>query len=187
MRNRSVSPWRLDRRTGRSFHLIETHNPQTRKEPHHGQDETHRGLRRSSIRRRRNGAAGRPHPRWQHRAPPSPPPRMADASATSTAPASLGNATASTPTSASSAAKTRLALVGKTNASRRRRPPAAGVFIASPSQGFLQRRQNGGCLPSSPSVPQSKGLGRTCRTRLKPDRAPHGPRRQCPPYRKRRR
>ena len=52
-------------------------------------------------------------------------------------------------------AETRLALVGKTNASRRRRPPAAGVFVASPSQGFWQRRQNGGCRLGSQKVSQT--------------------------------
>lgn len=36
-------------------------------------------------------------------------------------------------------------------------PTAAGVFIASPSQDFWQRWQNGGCLPSSPKS-SSNGL-----------------------------
>ena len=101
----------------------ETHNTKRRKEPYHEQGQTHRGLRRSRIRR---SCAGRTRRMYGWRGdrpsppPPPPPPRLADASATTPASALVDSA-ASAPASAATPAKTRLSLVGKRNASRRRR------------------------------------------------------------------
>ena len=70
VRNRSLASRRTRRRSDRRFDLTVNTQPQTRKEPHHEQDKTHRGFRRNRIRWSRNGRTGRPHGRRGDSTPP---------------------------------------------------------------------------------------------------------------------
>ena len=114
MRNRHLAPRRTCRRSDRRFYLTQDTQPQARKEPHHEQDETHRGFRRIRIRRSRNGRTGRTHGRRRDSTPPPspPPPQLADAAAATSASALVGTSAAA-PAATATPAETRLALVSK--------------------------------------------------------------------------
>ena len=104
----------------------ETHNTKRRKEPYHEQDQTHRGLRRSRIRRCR--VRRRTHGWRRDRASPSSPPSppLEDAAATSSASASLGDAASSTASSTTASTEALLAITER-ECSRPTSPPRCRV------------------------------------------------------------